>query len=474
MDVATLTIKGAHESLKRGDFSARELAQAHLKKVEEKDKDVHAYIEVFDDVLHQADVADRRLKEEGEDAPSLLGIPLAMKDNILIKGRKATAGSKILEGYEATYDAHVSKKLKEEGAVFLGRTNMDEFAMGSSTESSAYGATKNPRDYTRVPGGSSGGSGAAVAMNGALGALGSDTGGSVRLPGSFCGVVGLKPTYGSVSRCGLIAMGSSLDVIGPFAKTVSDTEIIFDAIKGKDERDGTSLRGGSYQEPELKKKYTIGVPREFLKEGLGEDTLQAFEASLSDLKEKGHTVVDVKLPNVKYALAAYYIIMPAESSTNLERFDGVRFGLFKEGPTLLRDYEETRSAFGPEVKRRILIGSYVLSAGYVDAYYHKARAVKELIRGDFLSAFRDVEAIATPTSTGPAFKIGEKSDPLSMYLADIFTVPANLVGIPGISIPHKEVERDGKSLPVGFQLLAPHMHEKTLFSLGKHLLNEDF
>lgn len=473
INLENLTIRQAHEDLKTGAYTAVELTQAYLDVIAKKNSEMNAYLEVFDDALQQASQADEMIK--GGNATLLTGIPFAVKDNILIKGRTVSASSKMLLNYTATYDASVIAKLKECGAVFLGRTNMDEFAMGGSTENSAFGPTKNPHDISRVPGGSSGGSAAAVSMGGALAALGSDTGGSIRQPASLCGVVGLKPTYGSVSRHGLMAMGSSLDQIGPFGKTVEDVRAIFNVIKSVDPMDSTSvplhLRG---EEETIKKKMVIGVPEDFLTmEGIDADVLQNFRETLSKLEGKGHVIKKVTLPNLKYSLASYYIIMPAEASTNLARFDGVRYGLSVKGSTLFDDYAKTRgSGFGKEVRRRIMLGAYVLSAGYYDAYYNKATAVRALIQKDFNEAFSEVDVIATPTSPTPAFKIGEKaSDPLAMYLADIFTVPINLAGVPAISVPSGFGERDGSKLPLGFQIIAPHFKEERLFSLGTEIEN---
>lgn len=465
-DLKSKTIQELRHSLSEGDFSSQELIAWYLAEIKKKDRDLNAYIEVFDDAENQALEADKRIKQ-GDSTP-LLGIPLALKDNILVEGKKISAGSKILEGYTASYDATVVTLLRKAGAVFIGRTNMDEFAMGSSTEHSAYKVTKNPYDATRVPGGSSGGSAAAVSLNLAVAALGSDTGGSIRQPASFCGCVGLKPTYGSVSRSGLIALGSSLDQIGPLTRSVGDAEIIFNTIRGKDKLDSTSYAVKKSSNTAKKKSYTIGIPRAFLSEGVDSDVLENFETLLAKLEEQGHTIVDIELPYVRYSLCAYYIIMPAEASTNLARFDGIRYGLHKEGSTLIKDYQRSRGAgFGEEVRRRILLGTYVLSSGYYDAYYSQANAVRVEITEDFRKAFESVDLIATPTTPTPAFKIGEKSDPVSMYLADIFTVPANITGMPGLSIPTGEVSREGTSLPVGFQLLAPHQAEHHLFALGK-------
>lgn len=472
IDLKFLTIAKAHAALLAGDFSARELAETYLSEIEKKNKNLNAYLEVFGDVREQADVADARIK--AGKAAALTGIPLAVKDNILIKGRRVGSASKILEGYHAPYDSTVAKKLKDEGAVFLGRTNMDEFAMGGSTENSAYGVTKNPLDETRVPGGSSGGSAAAVAGDLALAALGSDTGGSIREPASFCGLVGLKPTYGRVSRYGLMAMGSSLDQIGPLAKNTEDAEIIYNAICGKDPKDGTSLDGATYHnkstEPGPKKK-VIGVPRAFTNaKGVDEAVAKNFEESLEKMRANGFEIRDIEMPNIPYSLSVYYILMPAEVSSNLSRFDGMRFGLHLDGKNLLDDYRKTRGVgFGREVRRRIILGTYVLSAGYYDAYYNKAAAVRSLITSDFKKVFAEgVTAVATPTSPIPAFKIGEKTnDPLQMYLADIFTVTANIVGVPAISLPSGFTDVSGKCLPLGLQLHAPHGREDILFDIGR-------
>ena len=406
----------------------------------------------------------------------LTGIPCAIKDNILIKGRIASASSKILEDYRATYDATVIERLKKEGVVFLGRTNMDEFAMGGSTENSAFGVTKNPHDLARVAGGSSGGSAAAVAMDGALFALGTDTGGSIRQPASFCGVVGLKPTYGAISRYGAIAMGSSLDQIGPIGKTVADCEAVFNIIRGKDSKDGTTFSDGTYKEERMSvKKPVIGVPRHFLSgDGIDAATLKAFDAALDSFKANGYEIREVRLPNIAYALMVYYIVMPAEVSSNMARFDGVKYGLHVDGKDGIDDYFKTRRAgFGREVIRRILLGTYVLSSGYYDAYYNRANAVRKLITDEFMEAFKDVDIIATPTTPGPAFKIGEKTgDPVAMYLEDIFTVTANITGMPAISIPCGTSEKEGKALPVGLQLTERHGDEATLFEVGKEFRGE--
>ncbi len=471
IDLTTLTIASARKKLDSGEFSAVDLATSCLEKIQKENPNINAYLEVYDDVLEQAKKADLRIAK-GETNP-LLGIPLALKDNILFLGKKATSGSKILTGYVAPYDSTVVEKLKKQGVIFLGRANMDEFAMGSSTENSAYGVTKNPLDLTRVAGGSSGGSVASVAMNGSLFALGSDTGGSVREPASFCGVVGLKPTYGSVSRYGLMAMGSSLDVIGPITKTVTDAEIVFNAIRGKDAKDSTTYGDEIYEHKKNNK--IVGVPYHILeKGGLPPEARKIFDDSIQKLKDLGYEIKEIKLPNIEYSLAVYYIIMPAESSSNLARFDGVKYGLHVDGDNLLQDYLKTRGeGFGPEVRRRIIIGTYVLSAGYHDAYYNKALILRQKISDDFESAFKDVDVIVTPTTTDTAFKIGEKvNDPLSMYLEDIFTVPMNIVGVPAISIPNGKIEKDGVQLPVGLQIIASHDREDLLFEVGKKFLSE--
>ncbi len=471
MDLTTRTIAEAKDLLDTKQVSARELAEAYLDTIATRDPDINAYLEVYEDVRAQADAADAR-RAKGETGP-LLGVPLAIKDNILIEGRVASASSKMLEHYVATYDATVSRRLKDAGAVFLGRTNMDEFAMGSSTETSAFFHTKNPHDLSRVPGGSSGGSAAAVAAGMAPAALGSDTGGSIRQPAALCGLVGLKPTYGSVSRFGLIAMGSSLDVIGPLTRTVADASLVFDAIRGHDRMDSTTLPD---DRPRIarKERYTVGVPREFLASGVDPDVLAAFEAGLALLKESGHTVVDIELPTIARSLATYYIIMPAEVSANMARFDGVRYGLHVSGKSGIDDYAQSRGAgLGKEVRRRILLGTHVLSSGYYDAYYGTAMQARERIRADVRRAFETVDAIALPTTPSPAFRFGEKtSDPLAMYLEDVFTVSANIIGIPALSVPHGTVVREGSTLPVGFQLMAPMLAEETLFALGALLTGE--
>ncbi len=458
-----LSLTKVRELLHAREISSEELTRQLLEVVEKRNGQVNAYLEVFDDALAQAKAADARIAS-GESG-AVLGVPLAIKDNILIEGRRVGAASKILEGYVASYDASAIGKLRASGAVFVGRTNMDEFAMGGSTENSAYGATKNPHDETRVAGGSSGGSAAAVAMGGACAALGSDTGGSVRQPSSFCGVVGLKPTYGAISRYGLIAMGSSLDQIGPIGKSVSDVQVLFDVMRGRDSLDSTNTPPELY--PKGGKPMTIGIPYHFLGEGMETDARAVFDSAVKKMENAGYRIKDIKLPSVTYALPVYYIVMPAEASTNLARFDGVRYGLRRDGKDMLDEYLKTRGfGFGPEVRRRIILGTYVLSAGYYDAYYRKADALRRVIAREYQNAFEDVDLIVTPTTPGPSFKVGAKQDPLSLYLEDIFTVPANLTGLPAMSVPSGVVSRDGQDVPLGIQFTAPQGGEGSLFAAG--------
>lgn len=470
-----LTIKKAQELIKNREISCRELVEIYLRQIKERNYELNAYLEVFEESAYKEAKKEDELIASGNMSRVLSGIPLAIKDVILIEGKTTSAASRILENYTASYDATVIKKLKSAGAIFLGRTNCDEFAMGASGENSAFQPTKNPYDIARVAGGSSSGSGAAVASNMCLGALGSDTGGSIRMPAALCGIVGLKPTYGAVSRYGLIAMASSLDQIGPLAKTIEDVEILFDVIKGKDEQDSTTVRSQELRPPKevaVPKQFKIGVPKEFFslqengKEGLSKEVAKTFSDTLNEIKKIGHEIKQISLPSLDYALACYYIITPAEVSSNMARFDGMRYGLRKNGKNLLEDYLESReTGFGKEVKRRIMLGTYVLSSGYYDAYYREAQKVRELIKNDFKRAFSEVDLILTPTSPETAFKIGEKTkDPLSMYLADIFTVPVNLAGLPAISIP-----KIGEKLPVGIQIIAPWFREDLLFELGKKI-----
>ncbi len=461
-----MTIVEAARALRARELTVRELWDACAEAAEAKNPELNAYLEIFNADETAINSAQKRI--DANDSSLLCGIPLAIKDNILIEGKIASAASKMLENYKATYDATVIKKLKDAGALFVGRTNMDEFAMGSSTEHSAFGTTKNPHDTSRVPGGSSGGSAAAVAANLCIAALGSDTGGSVRQPAALTGIVGLKPTYGAVSRSGLIAMGSSLDQIGPLTKTVEDARILYEAIRGQDQLDATTIPEGLYSEHKVSKNLRIGIPRHLLKDGVDEDVLATFNATLEKLKSGGHTIVDVELPMSSHALAAYYVIMPAEVSTNLARLDGIRYGLAKRGETLLEDYIQSRTeGFGEETRRRILLGTFVLSSGYIDAYYKKADAARAVLRREYDKAFESCDVIAFPTTLSPAFKFGEKSDPLAMYLGDIFTVTANLTGMPAISVPMGFVDRENNKLPVGMHFTAPHQSENSLFTIGE-------
>lgn len=469
IDLNKITLIEARKKLDAKELSSVDLTKAYLENIKKLNPDMNAYLEVFDDAISQAEKADERIAS-GENSP-LLGIPVAVKDNILIKGKRVTAASNILKNYVATYDSTVISHLKKEGAVFVGRTNMDEFALGGSTENSAFGPTKNPFDLDRVSGGTSGGSAAAVSAGLALVALGSDTGGSVRQPSSFCGVVGLKPTYGKVSRHGLIAATSSFDVIGPIGKTVSDVEAVFNSIYGQDVMDSTTINEKTYPEISIKDKIVIGVPYSLVNQkGVDPKVKENFDYSVETLKKLGYEIKDIELPN---ALALYYIINFAEVSSNLSRFDGVKYGIRVKGDNLLQDYLKSRGeGFGKESRRRILLGTYVLSAGYYDSYYGKAQSARVALRKKFQKVFSSVDVILTPTSPVPAWKVGEKSDPLAMYLEDIFTVTANIVGIPAISIPSGFAEFDGKSLPLGIQFMAPHNAENLLFKVGKKFLGE--
>ncbi|MBI4160240.1 Asp-tRNA(Asn)/Glu-tRNA(Gln) amidotransferase subunit GatA [Candidatus Wolfebacteria bacterium] len=505
MGIQELTIKKFHYGLVGKKFSAVELTQEFLKAIEDRDAEIGAYLRTMKDgALRQASAVDVAVAE-GQSIHLLAGAPLAIKDNILVERELATAGSKILENYTASYDATVIKKLKAARAVFLGKTNMDEFAMGSSTENSAFQITKNPHDLERVPGGSSGGSASAVAAGLAVAALGSDTGGSIRQPAAFCGVVGLKPTYGAVSRSGLIAMTSSLDQIGPITKTVEDARILFDAIRGKDLLDATSSNQPLTTNHLRLNEVVIGLPKEYFVDGLDAVTQKKIDESISNLKKLGIAIKEVSLPHTKYALSTYYIIMFAEVSANLARFDGIRYSRINADQTPIKsDISENRRrnprksalneiyfshrgmGFGLEPKRRILLGTFVLSHGYYDAYYAKAQKVRRLIREDFDKAFDSgVNAILAPVSPTVAFKIGEKTnDPLAMYLSDIFTIPVNLAGLPALSLPtQNDAERNAElrrspresassprqsaSLPVGFQLIGKPFGEYDILSIGE-------
>lgn len=466
-EILDLTIKEAHEGLKSKKFSSRELTLAYLKKIKENDGTIGAYLSITENLaLSEAKKADEAISS-GKDISLLTGIPCSIKDNILVEGELSTAASKILENYKAPYDATVIKNLKNLGAVILGKTNLDEFAMGSSTENSAFKTTKNPHDTKRVAGGSSGGSAASVAAKEALFSLGSDTGGSIRLPASFCGVVGLKPTYGAVSRNGLIAFASSLDQIGPIANNVEDCKIVFDAIKGKDTMDSTST-DSEISDMELGiKNLRIGVPKEYFVEGIDKEVEKIVKDSIKKLESAGAEVKEISLPNTKFALAAYYIIAPAEASANLARFDGIKYGFSEPDKELMNVYLKTRGkGFGAEVKRRIMLGTYSLSSGYYDAYYKKAKEVRNLIQSDFEKAFSKVDLILCPVSPFPAYKIGEKIDnPLSTYLVDAYTVSVNLAGLPAISMPAGKIG----NLPVGLQIIGNKFEENKIFSVALRL-----
>jgi len=467
-DLIRLTIRQAHEGLKNGEFTSVDLTKAYLAEIKKQDKDINAFLLVDEkDAIKQAEDADKKIKA-GEFS-MLCGIPCAIKDAIMVEGKKCTAGSKILENYTAVYDATVAEKLKKAGAVILGKTNLDEFAMGGSGENSAFGATKNPHDKTRVAGGSSSGSAAAVAANMACFSLGSDTGGSVRLPASFCGVVGLKPTYGAISRYGLIAFASSLDQIGPMAKTAEDCKIVFDAICGKDKMDATSANY-DFKDIEISLKgLKIGLPKEFFEKGLDSEVERVVKNAIEKLKNAGAQIKEISLPSLDYALACYYIIAPCEASSNLARYDGIRYGLSQKAENLLDVYLKTKGkGFGKEVKRRIMLGTYALSSGYYDAYYKKAQQVRELIKQEYRKSFEDVDLIMGPVSPITAFKIGEKiNDPLSMYLVDIFTVSVNIAGLPALSMPAGKVG----DLPVGLHIIANHFEESKIFSVALQLEN---
>ena len=474
-------IRELHEKLVTKQCSAVSLVEQYFSVIEKKDKEILAYLTPLEEqALAEAREVDERIAR-GESIDLLSGIPGAIKDNILMEGIRATSASKILDNYIAPYDATVVAKLKAVHVPILGKTNMDEFALGSSTENSAYQVTKNPHDVTRVPGGTSGGSAAAVAAGEAVFALGSDTGGSIRQPAAFCGVVGLKPTYGRVSRFGLMAGASSLDQIGPIANTVEDVAIVFSRIAGHDAHDATTADSGhgkryeDYLGNDIRGK-KIGIPKEYFSKDLDMRIRTLCDAALERFKSLGMEVQEITLPHSAFALPAYYIIQPCEVSSNLARYDGIRYGLSindekdstEKSSTLLETYLDTRRhGFGSEVKRRIMLGTYSLSSGYYDAYYLKAQKVRALIKQDFEKAFETVDFIFSPTTPEPAFKIGEKTtDPLKMYLGDIYTVTANLTGVPAISFPIGTVEEEGKALPVGGQLMGKWFDEETLLCVA--------
>ena len=465
MELYQNTAHQLHQMLLRKEVTSREITESVLKRIEEVEGRVHAYITRTPDLaLEQAVAADARIR--GGEVGPLTGIPLAIKDVICTQGVLTSCGSHILDSFIPPYDATVVEKLKAAGAVLLGKANMDEFAMGSSTENSSFGPTHNPWDLGRIPGGSSGGSAAAVAAGECIASLGSDTGGSIRQPAACCGVVGIKPTYGRVSRYGLVAFASSLDQIGPFSKDVRDTAVLLNVISGHEPKDSTSV---NLPVPDYTKALAddargmvLGIPRESLAEGLDPEVSRAVQEAIQTLKELGAQIVEISLPHSEYALAVYYIIAPCEASSNLARFDGVKYGFrTKETQDLLDMYQETRwQGFGAEVKRRIMLGTYALSAGYYDAYYLKASRVRTLIRDDFEKAFEKCDVIVMPTAPTPAFKLGEKvDDPLQMYLSDIFTIPCNLAGIPGLSLPCGFTEG---GLPIGLQILGNHFQEEKI------------
>jgi aspartyl-tRNA(Asn)/glutamyl-tRNA(Gln) amidotransferase subunit A len=465
MSLHTLTIHEARRRLVAGQISSRELTEAVLSRIVAVDGKIKGYNWLNpDDALAQAGRVDVR------NGGLLAGVPVAIKDVLNVKEQPCTCCSKILQGYISPYDATVIHKLREAGAILLGRTNMDEFAMGSSTENSAWGTTRNPWDLERIPGGSSGGSAAVVAADEAIAALGSDTGGSIRQPAAFCGCVGFKPTYGRVSRFGLVAFASSLDQIGPFTKDVEDCALLTQVIAGHDAMDSTSL---PVEVPDYLaalgqgiKGLRVGLPKEYFITGLDKEVEAAVRAAVQKLEELGAEVVEISLPHTEYAVGVYYLIATAEASANLARFDGVRYGARVAGEDVIETYSKTRGAgFGPEVKRRIILGTYALSAGYYDAYYLKAQKVRTLMRRDFEEAFKTCDVIVTPTAPEPAFKIGDKSgDPLKMYLSDIFTISVNLAGICGISLPCGFTSKP--KLPVGLQILGKALDEATVLRVA--------
>ena len=469
MSLHTLTIHELRERLRRGEISAREATQALLDRIQAVDGKLKAYLWLNpDDALAQADAIDR--SGVAKDGKLLGGVPIAIKDLINVEGQPCTCASKILQGHISVYDAFVVRRLRETGAILLGRTNMDEFAMGSSTENSSWGVTRNTWDLERIPGGSSGGSAAAVAADEAFAALGTDTGGSIRQPASLCGVVGMKPTYGRVSRYGLVAFASSLDQIGPFTKDVEDCALMLRVLAGHDASDSTSV-------PQPVPDYTrslgkgvkglrIGLPKEYFIAGMERGVEAAVRTAIKKLEELGAEIVEISLPHTDYAVAVYYLVATAEASANLARFDGVRYGLRVAGEDVTDMYGKTRGAgFGPEVKRRIILGTYALSAGYYDAYYLRAQKVRTLIRQDFEKAFEKCDAVATPTSPEVAFKAGEKTgDPLKMYLSDIFTISVNLAGICGVSLPCGFTSNP--RLPIGLQILGKQFGEETILRVA--------
>ena len=460
------TIKSVNDGLKKGEFSIEEIRKEYLKKIEKENPKLNAYLSVFDSKKLQT--INYKLQTS-----LLAGIPCAIKDNILLAGEKCTAASKILENYIAPYDATVITKLKKAGAMFLGKTNLDEFAMGTTTENSAFGPTLNPHDHSRVAGGTSGGSAAAVAADLAVFALGSDTGGSIRCPASFCGVVGLKSTYGTVSRYGLIAMASSFDQIGPITKNVEDAAIVLNAIAGRDPLDSTSVPGDvpDYVAGLGKpiKDIKIALPKEFFGEGLDKQVNNCIQKAIAKLESLGAHVDEVSLPMIDYGLAAYYIAVPSEVSANLARYDGIKYGCstYNKSKSLIDVYLDSRAEYlGEEVRRRIMLGTYALSAGYYDAYYKKAQKVRTLIINDFHKMFEKYDVIIGPTMAAPAPKLGELDSPLALYLVDIYTVSVNIAGLPAISIPCGFAQIDDKDLPVGLQIIGKHFDERKILQIA--------
>jgi aspartyl-tRNA(Asn)/glutamyl-tRNA(Gln) amidotransferase subunit A len=469
MSLYSLTLDEASEKLRKREVSSQELTEAVFQRIAETDGIVRSYITLCRDAaIAQAKEADERLRQESSASP-LMGIPVALKDNLLTRGLRTTCASRILDNFIPPNDATAVAKIRSAGAVITGKTNLDEFAMGSSAENSAFFATRNPWDLERVPGGSSGGSAASVAADQCIAALGTDTGGSIRQPAAFCGIVGLKPTYGRVSRYGVIAFASSMDQVGPMTKDVRDCALLLEAISGQDPADSTSV---NCSVPSYSKSLTgdiaglrLGIPKEYFTAGLQPAVDEAIRNAIRQLEKSGAVIEEISLPHTEYAVSVYYIIATAEASSNLARYDGIRYGHRIAGKDLTETYMLSRAeGFGPEVKRRIMLGTYALSAGYYDAYYLKAQKVRALIRGDFDAAFKHCDAIITPTSPSTAFKISEKiQDPLEMYLSDICTISINLAGLPAISIP---CAFDGEELPIGMQIIGKHFDETTILRVA--------
>jgi aspartyl-tRNA(Asn)/glutamyl-tRNA(Gln) amidotransferase subunit A len=465
MEITELTVKEIVEKIKKKEIGVKETVLAYLKNIEDKDNNIKAFLSINNE---EALIKAEELDKENEKNGQIFGIPVAIKDNINVYGTETTAGSKILKGYISPYDATVVKKIKEQNGIVIGKTNCDEFAMGSSTENSAFFNTKNPVNTDYVPGGSSGGSAASVAANEAAAAFGSDTGGSIREPAGFCGIVGLKPTYGRVSRYGLIAFGSSLDVIGPLAKNVEDAAILTNVIAGFDRKDETTANLPVENYTDFLKRSVkgkkLGVIKEINDFKIQDEISITLKEAINKLEVQGCEIEEVSIPHLKYALPTYYLIAPSEASSNLSRFDGVRYGLEGIGDNIRDFYEETRTkGFGREVKRRILIGTFALSEGYFDEYYLKASKVRRLIAMDFEKAFEKVDALILPTTATTAFKFNEKKNPLEMYMSDIFTIPMNLAGIPAISIPFG---KDNKGLPIGIQIAGKWFEEGEIFQIS--------